>query len=80
MSAVHRLPSRFPVGTRYVVEGRTNQHGELQVTSRYLVLPNGTHLDLRVDDSSEGPRRIRVRRTRGYKARTITRSWPFISH
>ena len=75
MSAVHRLPSRFPVGTRYVIEGQPNQHGELQITSRYLVLPNGTHLDLRVDDAAgpEGTRRVRVRRTRQYKARVARR-------
>jgi hypothetical protein len=75
MPAVHRLPSRFPIGTRYVIEGRPNQHGELQITSRYLVLPNGTHLDLRVDDVTgpEGTRRVRVRRTRQYNSRAARR-------
>lgn len=81
MPALHRLPTRFPVGTRYVIEGQPNQFGELQITSRYLVLPNGTHFDLRVDDvpGPEGARRVRVRRTRRYKARAARR-WPGISH
>jgi hypothetical protein len=81
MSAVHRLPSRFPVGTRYVIEGQPNQNGELQITSRYLVLPNGTHLDLRVDDNTgpEGMRRVRVRRTRSYKTHA-TRRWLATPH
>jgi hypothetical protein len=76
--SVHRLPSRFPVGTHYVIEGEPNRDGELRITSRYLVLPNGTHLDLRVDDISgpEGPRHIRIRRTRGRSAATRKRRSP----
>jgi hypothetical protein len=74
MSAVNRLPSRFPVGTRYVIEGQPNQQGELQITSRYVVLPNGTKLELRVDGSDpEGARRVRVRRTRSYATRATRR-------
>lgn len=77
MSVVNRLPSRFPVGTRYVIEGRPNQQGELQITSRYVVLPNGTKLDLRVENSDpEGTRRVRVRRTRSYTARSTRRRSP----
>jgi hypothetical protein len=79
MPTVHRLPSRFPVGTRYVIEGEPDRDGELRITSRYLVFPNGTHLDLRVDDMSgpEGPRHVRVRRTRGYNPRA-TKRWPAV--
>jgi hypothetical protein len=77
MSVVNRLPTRFPVGTRYVIEGQPNQHGELQITSRYVVLPNGTKLDLRVEGSGpEGTRRVRVRRTRSYTARSAKRRSP----
>jgi hypothetical protein len=77
MSVVNRLPSRFPVGTRYVIEGRPNQQGELQITSRYVVLPNGTKLDLRVDGPDpEGTRRVRVRRTRSYGAHSTKRRPP----
>jgi hypothetical protein len=46
-----RLPKRLPVGTTFVVEGRTvpancknNQH--LRVFSRFVVLPGGRRIDL----------------------------------
>jgi hypothetical protein len=39
-----RLPSRFPVGTRYVIEGRG---GRIQL--RYLEFPDGRHVELPVD-------------------------------
>ena len=46
-----RLPKRFPVGTTFVVEGRTvaadgknNEH--LRVFSRFVVLPGGRRIDL----------------------------------
>jgi hypothetical protein len=35
------LPSRFPVGTRYVIEGRA---GRIQL--RYLEFPDGRHVEL----------------------------------
>lgn len=44
-----RLPSRFPVGTKFVIEGRRaeSQSGdEVQVYSRYLEFPDGTFLAL----------------------------------
>ena len=34
-----RLPSRFPVGTKFVIEGKRG--GEVQVFSRYLEFPDG---------------------------------------
>ena len=43
-----RLPSRFPVGTRYVVEGRGGSRGELRICLRYLEFPDGRHIDLPV--------------------------------
>jgi len=36
-----RLPKKFPVGTRYVIEGRA---GHIQ--SRYLEFPDGRHIEL----------------------------------
>ena len=39
-----RLPSRFPIGTKFVIEGRRG--GEGQVYSRYLEFPDGTFLPL----------------------------------
>jgi len=55
-----RLPNRFPVGTRYVVEGRRGGHGLLQVQSRYLEFPDGRHVDLPLDLAD----RTRARRRR----------------
>jgi hypothetical protein len=43
------LPRRFPVGTRYVVEGRGGPQGRLRIQSRYLEFPDGRHVDLPVD-------------------------------
>jgi hypothetical protein len=39
-----RLPSRFPVGTRYVIEGR-----EGRICLRYLEFPDGRKVDLPAD-------------------------------
>jgi hypothetical protein len=39
-----RLPSRFPVGTRYVIEGRGGR-----VQSRYIEFPDGRQVTLPVD-------------------------------
>ena len=51
-----RLPNRFPVGTRYVIESR----GGL-VRSRYLEFPDGRHVDLPLDSARTTQHR-RVRR------------------
>ncbi len=37
-----RLPSRFPVGTKFVIEGKRGGEGQVQVFSRYLEFPDGT--------------------------------------
>ena len=39
-----RLPSRFPVGTKFVIEGRPGGKG--RVFSRYLEFPDGTKVCL----------------------------------
>ena len=41
-----RLPSRFPVGTKFVIEGKPRGKGQVQVFSRYLEFPDGTFLPL----------------------------------
>ena len=41
---VVRLPSRFPIGTRYVIEGR-----EGLIRLRYLEFPDGRKVDLPAD-------------------------------
>jgi hypothetical protein len=43
-SGLSSLPSRFPVGTKFVIEGRPGGNG--QVFSRYLEFPDGTRVRL----------------------------------
>ena len=43
------LPKRFPVGARYVVEGRGGEDGHLRVFSRYVVLPGGQRINVPSD-------------------------------
>jgi hypothetical protein len=40
MAYSSKLPTRFPVGTKFVIEGRKD--GEGQIVSRYLEFPDGT--------------------------------------
>ena len=51
------LPSRFPIGTRYVVEGRGGEEGRLRIRLRDLEFPDGRHLELPADQAN---RRARV--------------------
>ena len=39
-----RLPSRFPVGTKLVIEGRRAGEGKVHVIKRYLEFLDGTHM------------------------------------
>jgi hypothetical protein len=48
------LPKRFPVGARYVVEGRGGDDGHLRVFSRYVVLPGGQRINVPSDLSKFG--------------------------
>jgi hypothetical protein len=41
-----RLPSRFPVGTKFVIESRPARAGQPQVYSRHLEFPDGTFFPL----------------------------------
>jgi hypothetical protein len=43
------LPKRFPVGARYVVEGRGGKDGRLRVFSRYVVLPGEQRINVPSD-------------------------------
>ena len=62
-SRLGRLPSRFPVGTRYVIEGRGGERGQLRISLRYLQLPDGRQLTLPVDQAGRmASRRLRLRR------------------
>jgi hypothetical protein len=48
-SQTKSLPKRFPVGARYVVEGRGDEDGQLRVFSRYVVLPGGQRINISSD-------------------------------
>ena len=41
-----RLPRRFPVGAKYVVEGYGGEEGKLRVIARYVVLPGGRRINV----------------------------------
>ena len=51
-----RLPSRFPIGTRYVIEGRGGR-----ISLRYLEFPDGRKVDLPSDLAARTKSRARVR-------------------
>jgi len=44
--ATARLPSRFPAGTKFVVEGEDAAHGGVRIVKRYLVYPDGRQVNL----------------------------------
>jgi len=44
--SLSRLPSRFPVGTKFVIEGRRAGEGQVQVFKRFLEFPDGTYVQL----------------------------------
>jgi len=69
-----RLPKRFPVGTTFVVEGRTiaadgKNNEQLRVFSRFVLLPGGRRIDLGGDAAaSTSGRRARARGRRRQSA------------
>jgi len=70
-SSLRRLPSRFPVGTKFVIEGKRGREGQVQVFSRYLEFPDGTFFPLPVRPSTRKPppagrRGSRSRSSRGH--------------
>ncbi len=68
--SLDRLPSRFPVGTKFVIEGKRGGDGEAQVFSRHLEFPDGTlvRLPARPGPLESAPvgRRIRRPGSRGH--------------
>ena len=60
------LPSRFPVGTRYVIEGRGGGRGALRIHLRYLEFPDGRQVEL----PSDAAQRTRSRRDRPRRRRS----------
>jgi hypothetical protein len=71
-SRTNGLPKRFPVGTKFVIEGRPCGDGQVKVSSRYLEFPDGTCIRLPVDtaphQAARAPRR--GSRTRARRRRT----------
>jgi hypothetical protein len=69
------LPKRFPVGARYVVEGRGGKDGRLRVFSRYVVLPGGQRINVPSDvgqlPAARPERNHNRRRTAGAAAKKI---------
>ena len=63
-----RLPSRFPVGTKFVIEGHPGGEGQVQVYSRFLEFPDGTFLRLPTK-TARRKSAASERRTRRAKAR-----------
>ena len=66
--SLSRLPSRFPVGTKFVIEGKRGGEGQVQVFSRYLEFPDGTcfRLPKRPGKRETVAPRRRSRRSRGH--------------
>lgn len=73
MRRMASLPDDFPIGTRYVVEGKNNAKGVLRVSARFVVFPDGRRIDLplhAVEAPSIAPRAgAHVRR----RAKPVTR-------
>jgi hypothetical protein len=63
----NRLPSRFPIGTKLIVEGPRGGEGQVQVYSRYLEFPDGTCLAL--PSHAAPPKPAHPRRDRRSRAR-----------
>ena len=75
MAIQPRLPSRFPVGTHYIVEGEPGSGGQLRIVSRYVVMPSGARYDLtplpseRVRKPADLAQKERARRSRDKRRR-----------
>jgi len=60
----NRLPRRFPIGTKLVIEGPRGGEGQVPVYSRYLEFPDGTFLALPSRAATPQPGQARRRRAR----------------
>jgi hypothetical protein len=59
----NRLPKAFPVGAVYVVEGKGGEHGRLNVSARYVMMPGGKRIDVAAKRAAPaaGPARRHLR-------------------
>jgi hypothetical protein len=46
MNKQRRLPTHFPIGTHYILEGEPASNGEVRITSRYVLMPDGVRYNL----------------------------------
>jgi hypothetical protein len=60
-----RLPSRFPVGTHYIVEGEPAKGGRMRIVSRYVIMPSGVRYDLMTPTKRVRKRADLARKGRG---------------
>jgi hypothetical protein len=60
MAISSRLPSRFPVGTKFIIEARPRGKG--QVVTRHLEFPDGRLLSLGEESKRRGSARVRTSR------------------
>jgi hypothetical protein len=61
---VDRIPSQFPVGTRYVIEGRGGH-----IHLRYIEFPDGHRVDLPADLAARTKSRVHAGRRRNLARR-----------
>jgi hypothetical protein len=60
-----RLPRRFPVGAKYVVEGCGGEEGKLRVIARYVVLPGGQRVNVPAGIAGPGAQPPNSERSQG---------------
>ncbi len=72
-----QLPKRLPAGSVYVVEGRVGRHGNLRVSSRYLVMPSGEKVKFPMELAAKHPVGAGSRRLFGRDSRPSSRTKEF---
>jgi hypothetical protein len=63
------LPEQLPVGASYVVEGYGGESGNLRVISRYVLMPDGSRINVPADFGLPAARRRSSRRATACSAR-----------
>jgi hypothetical protein len=71
------LPKFFPVGAVYVVEGKGGEHGRLDVSARYVVMPGGKRIDVAGRERGPAPAAARRHLRLVTSSRTGTRPKEF---
>ena len=60
-----RIPKRVPVGTKYVIEGKSQGAGQVHIFSRILVFPDGRCFELPSDAPPAATQRRRRQASQG---------------